>query len=232
MRHLVVGAEKLTEEVQQLCFEKFGLRVLEGYGATECSPVIAVNTPLAHRTGSVGEILPGMEYRVLPVPGVDQGGVLHVRGDNLMLGYLNDNGTVQQTASEAGEGWYNTGDVVAVENEFIKIQARLKRFAKVAGEMVSLETVERIAAAARPEYLHAATSYKDSMRGEIVLLFTEDKALSREQLQEAARRLGAPELALPRRIIHLDKIPLLANGKKDYLSLARRTQEMHAGVHA
>ena len=194
IKYLVVGAEKLTEDVQRLCMEKFGLRVFEGYGATECSPVIAVNTPLAARSGSVGELLPGMDYRIAPVEGVETGGVLHVHGDNVMLGYLKHDqpGVIQPPQSEFGSGWYNTGDVVTISDGFVKLQARLKRFAKVAGEMVSLELVERIASAAHPQSLHAASSYKDPRRGEVIVLFTQDKNLKRDTLQAAQREMGAP----------------------------------------
>jgi acyl-[acyl-carrier-protein]-phospholipid O-acyltransferase/long-chain-fatty-acid--[acyl-carrier-protein] ligase len=228
VRHLVVGAEKLTDDVRRLCVGKFGIRPLEGYGATECSPVIAVNTPLANRSGTVGEILPGMECRLAPVEGIADAGVLHVRGDNVMLGYLKQDqpGVIQPVGSEFGPGWYDTGDVVSLDDRFITIRSRLKRFAKVAGEMVSLELVERIAIEAQGAAAHAAVSYKETARGEAVVLFTEDRQLSREQLKTAARRIGAPELALPRRIHHLERIPVLGNGKKDYVALSKMAGEM------
>jgi acyl-[acyl-carrier-protein]-phospholipid O-acyltransferase / long-chain-fatty-acid--[acyl-carrier-protein] ligase len=230
LKYLVVGAEKLTEDVQRLCMEKFGVRALEGYGATECSPVIAVNTPLAVRPGTVGELLPGIEARVAQVEGVESGGVLHVRGENLMLGYLKHDqpGVIQPPHSEFGSGWYNTGDVVTVADGFVTLQARLKRFAKVAGEMVSLDLVERVASVAEPSALHAASAYKDSRRGEVIVLFTQDKNLKREGIQAAAREMGAPELAIPKRIIYLDRIPLLGNGKKDYIALGKMAQEAAA----
>jgi acyl-[acyl-carrier-protein]-phospholipid O-acyltransferase/long-chain-fatty-acid--[acyl-carrier-protein] ligase len=236
LKHLVVGAEKLTEDVRRICYDKFGLRVLEGYGATECSPVISVNTPLAARTGTVGEILPGLDYRVVPVAGLNGAGVLHVRGDNVMLGYLKHDkpGIIQPVASELGPGWYDTGDVVTVSQEFVSIEARLKRFAKIAGEMVSLELVERVAAEARPQSVHAATVYRDANRGEAIVLFTEDATLDREKLRETARRAGVAELALPRRVVHLPEIPLLGNGKRDYVTLSRMAAELtdRAGSYA
>jgi acyl-[acyl-carrier-protein]-phospholipid O-acyltransferase / long-chain-fatty-acid--[acyl-carrier-protein] ligase len=230
LKYLVVGAEKLTEDVQRLCMEKFGLRVYEGYGATECSPVIAVNTPIAARSGTVGELLPGIDYRIEPVEGVDNGGVLHVRGDNVMLGYLKHDqpGVIQPPESELGPGWYNTGDVVSMQDGFLKLQARLKRFAKVAGEMVSLELVERVASAAQPHAVHAASSYKDSRRGEVIVLFTQDRNLRRDTMQSAGREMGAPELAIPRRVIYLDRVPLLGNGKKDYVTLERMAHQLAA----
>jgi acyl-[acyl-carrier-protein]-phospholipid O-acyltransferase/long-chain-fatty-acid--[acyl-carrier-protein] ligase len=227
LRYVVVGAEKLTEDVARLCFEKFGLRPYEGYGATECSPVVAVNTPFATRMGTVGELLPGMEARIAPVPGIEKGGILHVRGDNVMLGYLRD-GVIQPPASEFGPGWYETGDVATIEDGFVTLQARLKRFAKVAGEMVSLEVVERIAAVARPDGVHAAVTIRDPGRGESIVLFSQDASLRRDELLAAARSIGAPEMAVPRRVVHMDKIPLLGNGKKDYVTLGRIVQETAA----
>jgi acyl-[acyl-carrier-protein]-phospholipid O-acyltransferase / long-chain-fatty-acid--[acyl-carrier-protein] ligase len=223
LRYVVVGAEKLTEDVARSCFEKFGLRPFEGYGATECSPVIAVNTPFATRLGSVGELLPGIEARIAPVPGIENGGILHVRGDNNMLGYLREGG-IESPASEFGAGWYETGDVVTIEDGFVTLQARLKRFAKIAGEMVSLEIVERIAGIARPNGLHASVTVRDPGRGESIVLVTQDSTLRRDELLTAARAMGAPEMAVPRRIVHMDKIPLLGNGKKDYVSLGRMVQ--------
>jgi acyl-[acyl-carrier-protein]-phospholipid O-acyltransferase/long-chain-fatty-acid--[acyl-carrier-protein] ligase len=226
VRHLVVGAEKLTDDVRRLCQDKFGLRVLEGYGATECSPVIALNTPLANRPGTVGEIVPGLEYRLAPVEGIDAGGLLHVRGDNVMLGYLRPERPGE--LDPVGE-WYNTGDVVDMSGDFITIRARLKRFAKVAGEMASLDLVEKIAIEADPRAQHASSSCKDTARGEAIVLFTEARDLDREKLKAAARRLGAPEYLIPRRIVPLDRIPLLGNGKKDYTTLARMAQEAGVG---
>ncbi len=227
LRRLVVGAEKLTDDVRRLCMDKFGLRVLEAYGATECSPGIAISSPLAYRPGAVGELLPGMEYRLTPVDGIEEGGLLHLRGDNVMLGYLRPDrpGEIQPAQSELGPGWYNTGDVASVSGEYVTIHSRLKRFAKVAGEMVALELVERIAGEAQPNAVHAAIAADDAERGEAIVLFSEDAGLDRERMKAAARLLGAPEIAAPRRIVHIGKIPLLGNGKKDYAALAKLARE-------
>ncbi|HUS07503.1 MAG TPA: bifunctional acyl-ACP--phospholipid O-acyltransferase/long-chain-fatty-acid--ACP ligase [Bryobacteraceae bacterium] len=234
IRHLVVGAEKLTEDVQKLCFEKFGVRPLEGYGATECSPVLSVNTPMAYRPGTVGELLPGIEHRLQPVPGIENGGALHVRGPNVMLGYFKEDkpGEIQPPRSEFGDGWYNTGDIVSMDGGFVTLQGRIRRFAKVAGEMVSLELVERIAAAAEPRFLHASASIKDASRGEAIILLTLDATLQRERLQASARAIGAPEIAVPRRIIYIEKMPLLGNGKKDYVALSKMANQLTEGRSA
>jgi len=146
-----------------------------------------------------------------------------------MLGYLRPDGSIEPPRSVFGEGWYRTGDVVCIDNEgYVTIVGRVKRFAKVAGEMVSLEITEGIAREASPQFAHAAVSSAGAARGEMVVLFTEDAQLRREQLQQAARAMGAPELALPRRIVFLPRIPLLGNGKKDYVTLTRMAAEEKA----
>jgi acyl-[acyl-carrier-protein]-phospholipid O-acyltransferase/long-chain-fatty-acid--[acyl-carrier-protein] ligase len=222
LRYVVAGAEKLSDTVRNLWFEKFGLRIFEGYGATETAPVLAVNTPMAYRSGSVGNLLPGIESRLVPVPGIGQGGILHVRGPNVMAGYLKSDrpGVLQPPASELGEGWYETGDVVEIDDDgFVRIVGRVKRFAKIAGEMVSLEVVEKLALAASPDLAHAASSQPDTSKGEALVLFTTDAALNREQLSSKARQLGMPELAVPRKIQLVDALPLLGTGKVDYVAL-------------
>ena len=220
LRYVIAGAEKLSDPVRTLWYEKFGLRVLEGYGVTETAPVLAVNTPMAYRTGTVGQFLPGIEHHLLSVPGVEHGGLLCVRAPNLMSGYLRFEapGVLEPpSVDELGAGWYNTGDIVSVDEQgFVRILGRLKRFAKVAGEMVSLETVESIARAASPYQEHAATNLPDAQRGEQIVLLTTDESLARAQLSDAAKRLGMPDLAVPRRIQWVDAIPILGTGKTDY----------------
>ena len=219
LRYVVAGAEKLNEAVRCLWIEKFGIRILEGYGITECAPVVAVNVPMVCQIGSVGKLLPGIEYEIEAVSGISQGGALHVRGPNVMKGYfLFDQPGVLQPP--AGEGWYATGDIVERDDEgFIYIRGRQKRFAKIAGEMISLEVVEKIATSAAPGASHAASTRSDAAKGEALVLFTTAPTLNREDLLNAARQLGAPELAVPRLIRHLEAIPLLGSGKTDYVRL-------------
>jgi acyl-[acyl-carrier-protein]-phospholipid O-acyltransferase/long-chain-fatty-acid--[acyl-carrier-protein] ligase len=234
LRYVVAGAEKLSEDVRRLWIEKFGIRVLEGYGVTECAPVIAVNVPMACRIGSVGQIAPGMQYELEPVPGIENAGVLHVTGPNVMKGYLlyEKPGEIQPPES-IHEGWYSTGDIVHVdEDEFVHIRGRVKRFAKIAGEMISLEVVERLAAVASAGFAHAASTRSDAAKGEALVLFTTDPGLRREQLGAAAKSSGAPELAVPRVIQFVSEIPLLGTGKTDYVQLKKRAEATAAAASA
>ena len=227
LRYVIAGAEKLSESVRSAWFEKFGLRIFEGYGATETAPVLAVNTPMAYRSGTVGQLLPGLHAKLMPVAGIDRGGVLHVSGPNLMSGYLKWDrpGVLQTPSSEAGDGWYDTGDVIELDDDgFVRIVGRVKRFAKVAGEMISLETVEKLATAASPAAQHAASTQPDPARGETIVLFTTDSALGRDALQAAARERGAPEIAVPRKIVVVDALPLLGTGKTDYVTLKQMAE--------
>ena len=224
LRYVVAGAEKLNEEVRKTWMEKFGIRILEGYGSTECAPVLAVNTPMANRSGTVGPLLPGLQPKLEAVPGIERGGLLSVKGPNVMLGYyMYDNPGVLKAPEE---GWYSTGDIVDIEDGgFVRILGRVKRFAKIAGEMVSLETVEHIANTASPETQQAASTQADAQRGENIVLFTTNPALSREMLQTAAKTLGSPELAVPRKIVTVKALPLLGTGKTDYVTLKTMAEQ-------
>ncbi|MBK9161492.1 MAG: bifunctional acyl-ACP--phospholipid O-acyltransferase/long-chain-fatty-acid--ACP ligase [Nitrosomonadales bacterium] len=222
LRYVIAGAEKLSDAVRGIWFEKFGIRIFEGYGATETAPVLSVNTPMTYRTGTVGHLLPGIEHRIEPVPGIEDGGLLHVRGPNLMSGYLRFErpGELEPPSSSMGAGWYSTGDIVNIDGDgFLKIVGRVKRFAKVAGEMVSLEVVEKMAVLASPGGTHAASTQADPQRGETIVLFTTDAGLTRDVLQTVARDNGWPEIAVPRKIQRVDALPLLGTGKLDYMTL-------------
>ena len=223
-RVVVSGGEKLHPEVAQLWSRKFGLRIMEGYGATECGPTLSLNTPLSYREETVGRFLPGVESRIVPVAGIARGGALHVRSPNLMNGYYfyEQPGVLHPPRSEVAAGWYNTGDVVELDADgYVTILGRVKRFAKIAGEMVSLELVERIAYAASGAHKHAATVEQLSGRGESTVLFTTDAGLDRIALVKAAQTIGAQELAVARRIVKVASLPLLGSGKTDYVTLNR-----------
>jgi acyl-[acyl-carrier-protein]-phospholipid O-acyltransferase/long-chain-fatty-acid--[acyl-carrier-protein] ligase len=222
VRYVISGGEKLNPEVQRIYQESFGLRVFEGYGATECGPAISLGTPQRHRPGTVGAFLAGVESRLVPVAGIAQGGVLHVRSPNVMLGYLLPDrpGELQPPASELGPGWYCMGDVVDIDEDgFVTVLGRLKRFAKVAGEMVALELVERLAHECSPQHQHAAAVGMAGDRGETTVLFTTDPQLDRMRLHQTARQLGAQDLAVAREIVLVSALPVLGSGKTDYVAL-------------
>ncbi|MFO1435986.1 MAG: AMP-binding protein [Gammaproteobacteria bacterium] len=219
LRYVIAGAERLQPETRKLWSEKFGIRIMEGYGATEASPVVAVNTPVANKAGSVGRFISGIEYYLEPVDGVAQGGRLVIRGPNIMRGYLyhGSDGDIVPPATQRGAGWYDTGDIVDVDPEgYVHILGRAKRFAKVGGEMISLAVVEEIAAAAWPETTHAAVAVADAKKGEIVVLVTQKAQADRRGFLAQAQKLGASELHVPRRFIHLAEMPVLGTGKLDY----------------
>jgi acyl-[acyl-carrier-protein]-phospholipid O-acyltransferase/long-chain-fatty-acid--[acyl-carrier-protein] ligase len=219
LEFIVCGAEKVREETHNLIAERFGdVPVLEGYGATEASPVIAVNKPLDNRRGTVGGLLPGMEARLEPVEGIPGGGKLYVRGPNIMTGYLTPGGGVEHPQ----DGWHDTGDVVSMTpDDWIKIQGRVKRFAKVGGEMVSLTAAEDLACAVWPNARHAVVSMPDPKKGERLILVTDWRDADASPLIAHAQAIGAPEIAVPRKIIRVMEIPLLGTGKTDYVALQR-----------
>ena len=220
LRMAVCGAERLRDETRAFLRKKCGVTLLEGYGVTEAAPVLAANQVEANHPGTVGRLLPGMEMRLEPVEGISGAGQLHVRGPNIMLGYLKPDAPGKIVAPEGG--WYNTGDIVAIDEEgFIAIRGRLKRFAKIGGEAVSLVVVENIAGALWPDGSHAAVAVPDERKGEQIVLVTNAPEASRVAMVGWAQNHGVTELALPRRLILVDTIPLLATGKTDYLSLQK-----------
>ncbi|MBV9571204.1 MAG: AMP-binding protein [Alphaproteobacteria bacterium] len=228
VRLAVCGAERLREETRALLVRKQGLELLEGYGVTEASPVIAANQPGANRHGTVGHLMQGIEARLEPVEGMPNAGRLQVKGPNIMLGYVlaGRPGIIQPPPN----GWHDTGDIVSIDEEgFITIRGRLKRFAKLGGEIVSLAVVENCASALWPEHRHASVAVPDSRKGEQIVLVTTCPGASRADVLGWAQDHGVPEIAVPRRIVHVDEVPILGTGKTDYVRVqslaAERLQE-------
>ncbi len=227
MRYLFAGAERVRDETKILYAERFGVRILEGYGATETAPVMALNTLMHSRPGTVGRLLPGVEHRLVPVPGIAGGGALSVRGPNIMLGYLHA-ATPGELQSPPG-GWYDTGDIVDIGPDgFVAITGRAKRFAKIAGEMVSMAVAEALIASLWPDSLHAVLAVPDARKGEALMLVTTRAGATIADILAQARARGVPELSVPRTILERDTLPLLASGKIDYPALQRETKSNHA----
>ena len=227
MRYVVAGAEKLQENTRQIWADKFGIRILEGYGATETSPITSVNTPMYYKAGSVGRFMPAMEYKLETIPGINDAGQLHVKGPNIMLGYLlaDNPGVLVLPESIYGKGWHDTGDIVNVDNEgFISIRGRSKRFAKVGGEMVSLTAVEQLAINAWPDAHHAAISIVDAKKGEQIILVTTQKQAVISDLIAASP--GISNISIPKKILIVDSIPVMATGKINYPAVLNLTNEL------
>jgi acyl-[acyl-carrier-protein]-phospholipid O-acyltransferase/long-chain-fatty-acid--[acyl-carrier-protein] ligase len=226
LRYLFAGAEKLQEKTSEIWMHKFGVRIIEGYGATECSPCVSANTPLRPQPNSVGRLLPGIEYRFEAVPGISdteggKAGRLFVRGPNIMRGYLNPEPNAQ---FQSLNGWYDTGDIARVDDHgFLQILGRLKRFAKISGEMVSLTAVEDALSGAFPHYglkfAVAIVSRPDEEKGERLLAVTNEGRLTLEEVRNAIRARGLNNLAVPRDIQVVQEIPRLGSGKVNYREL-------------
>ncbi len=220
LRHIFAGAERVRDETRRTYAEKFGLRIMEGYGATEAGPVIAVNTPMHFQAGSVGRLLPGIEVKLEAVPGIDEGGRLSIRGPNIMAGYLKADSPGVLQPPEGG--WHDSGDIVTIDKPgFVVIRGRAKRFAKIGGEMVSLPAVEGYAAKVWPGAEHAVVTRPDARKGEQLVLFTTQQGATAGDLQAWGRANGVAELAIPRDIRVIDALPVLGTGKLDYVTMGQ-----------
>jgi len=218
-RYVVAGAEKLQEDTFSLWMEKFGIRIYQGYSVTETSPVISVNTPMQHRIGTVGRLLPAMQCRVDPVEGIDAGGNLVVRGPNVMPGYLlhNSEGEISFPFTDHGDGWYDTGDIADIDADgYITILGRAKRFAKIGGEMISLTAVEDIAMQVWPQFNHAAVNLPDERKGEKIILITDYAQCTRKSFREFVKQHKYSEMVTPKQILFTREFPVLGTGKINY----------------
>ena len=218
IRYVFAGAEKLKDATSQLWMDRFGVRIFEGYGATETSPVLSLNTPMKCLKGSVGQLLPGIQARLEDVPGIDIGKRLFVKGPNIMKGYLLHEAPGKLKPLKGG--WYDTGDIVEIdEHDFIHIQGRAKRFAKIAGEMISLSAVEVLLQTMNENEEYAIIAVPDDRKGEKLVLFTTATKLTSVECIAFAKSQGFSELMVPKEIVHLEDLPLLGSGKIDYVAL-------------
>ena len=229
VRYVLAGAEPVKDATRRLYMEKFGVRILEGYGVTETAPVLAINTPMFNRFGTVGRIMPGMRAKLEKIPGIEEGGRLHVSGPNIMLGYLRaENPGVLEPVKD---GWHDTGDIVVIDDEgYIAIKGRAKRFAKIGGEMVSLAAVESLAAECWPGSLSAVASLPDPRKGERLVLVTDNPKATRGQFHAFAKEKGANELMLPSDVLVVGKMPVLGSGKVDFVGVTALVREQAAGL--
>jgi acyl-[acyl-carrier-protein]-phospholipid O-acyltransferase/long-chain-fatty-acid--[acyl-carrier-protein] ligase len=224
IRLIVAGAEPVKDSTRQTYMERFGVRILEGYGVTETAPVLAMNTPIANRSGTVGRLSPLMQARLEPVAGISEGGRLFVKGPNVMLGYFRtENPGVLESPAD---GWHDTGDIVAIDSAgYITIKGRAKRFAKIGGEMISLSAVEQLAAELWPDAMSGATTVPDARKGERLILVTTKSDPKRSDFLAFARSRGASEMMVPTEVLILEKLPLLGSGKIDNVALTNFVRE-------
>lgn len=220
LRIAVCGAERVKDETRAAAARRFGFEVLEGYGVTEGSPVLAANQPGDIRAGTVGKLLPGVVARLEPVEGLSNGKRLFVRGPNIMQGYITPD--APGVVTPPTDGWHDTGDIVAFDDDgYMSIRGRMKRFAKVGGEMISLAVVENCATAVWPDNLHAAAILPDDRKGEQIVLVTDRQSPDRSLLLGWAQNHGVPELAVPKKIVSVAEVPVLGTGKLDYIAIQR-----------
>jgi len=224
VRYVFAGAEKLKDETRRLWSEKYGVRIFEGYGATETAPGITTNTPMHNKAGTVGRLLPGIKHSIEPVPGIDEGGKLIVSGPNIMKGYLLSDNPGMLVPPE--DGLYDTGDIVDIDEEgYVSIKGRAKRFAKIAGEMVSLTAVEKFIADIYPDNQHAVVSIPDTKKGEALVLVTDCKGANKQDIIAHVKKHGIGDLSAPKDIRIVDDVPLLGTGKLDYVTVQKLVEE-------
>lgn len=224
IRMVVAGAEPVRAETRKIWHERFGAEIVEGFGMTEASPVIAVNSATHSREGSVGRLLPGISIRLEEVEGLQEGGRLWISGPNVMLGYMTSDrpGELQPLAGD----WHDTGDIVSIDREgFMTIRGRARRFAKIAGEMVSLGAIEMLASALWPEEKHAVVGVPDRKRGERIVLVTTAETADRNALRQYGKKSGAAEIMVPNDVLKVREIPVLGSGKTDYAGVRRMAME-------
>jgi acyl-[acyl-carrier-protein]-phospholipid O-acyltransferase/long-chain-fatty-acid--[acyl-carrier-protein] ligase len=215
LRILLCGSERIKEKTHKKFLNEFGVRIYEGYGVSEAAPVTCVSSQMNYRLGACGNFLPGIETKLTPVQGVENGGVLNIKGPNIMMGYLlADNPGVLVPPPE---GWHNTGDIVEVDRDkFVWIKGRFKRFAKIGGEMLSLVAIEEVVNQLWPGRPQAVMAVSDEKKGERLILVTEEENPDLIKLREALKEAGFPDIAAVRQFVRMEKVPLNPVGKLNF----------------
>jgi acyl-[acyl-carrier-protein]-phospholipid O-acyltransferase / long-chain-fatty-acid--[acyl-carrier-protein] ligase len=228
LRYVFSGADALQKRTVDYYRSRFQLTIYEGYGATETSGPIAVNTPDHHLLGSVGQLLPGLNAQWHKVTGCRDAAHLFVSGPNVMLGYV-DAKDPKKISSLVG-GWYQTGDLAVIDQSgFIKLKGRLKRFIKVGGEMISLSSIESYALDLWPDHHHVAIARRHDQHKAFVLLFSSCATASKTAWRIYAQEKKIAPLYWPKRIHCVDQMPLLASGKVDFAALNRLCDDLNEG---
>lgn len=234
VRFMFGGAEAVKADTRDMWMERLGIRVMEAYGSTECSPVVTANNRIFNRFGSIGKLLPAMQYRIEKVDGIEKGGELVVKGPNVMMGYIMPDNPGVLVPLDGG--WYHTGDVVEIDEiGFIYIKDRIKRFAKIGGEMVSLNAVDTMVRKAyewmsqdnenSEMFSYGVVAIPHESKGEQIVLVTNNKMVTQEGLHSYIKNNGMSELYLPRIIMFKDKLPVFATGKADNVTLKKEVLE-------
>ncbi len=225
IRYVFAGAEKLQESTRKKWVDNFGIRIFEGYGTTETSPILSINTPMHYQPGTVGRMMPGITYLLNPVPGIKMGGQLLVSGPNIMQGYY----SVEQPGViiPPRNGWYDTGDIVSIDGAgYITIRGRIKRFAKIAGEMVSLTAVETTIYEVWAHHTHAVVQIPDPKKGEQLVLVTTYPDANRTDIVKYVLQHQISKLNIPKTILTIHEMPVLPTGKTNYLELQEWVESM------
>ena len=226
LKYVVAGAERLRSDVKEKYKNKFNITLLEGYGATETSPVISLNTPEFIKEGSTGKLLPLMEARIKKVEGIEEGGSLMVKGPNVMSGYL-----IHGRGFVSNDEWYDTGDIAKIDEEgYIFILSRLKRFSKIAGEMVSLNKVEELAFQCFNDSSFFAVAVPDKRKGEKIILFTTKEDVQEKEYKKFIKLHKISSLYIPTTIEYIEKAPILGAGKINYIELENIAKELKIGL--
>ncbi len=244
VHHAVTGAERLPEAVSREFRERFGVDLMEGYGCTELSPVVAVNThdyvaesihQVGHKPGTIGHPLPGVAVRVVdPDTGEilppNTSGLLLVRGPNQMTGYWQK---PELTESVLRDGWYVTGDIARIDEDgFITITDRLSRFSKIGGEMVPHIKIEEAIEGILLDGSCAVASVPDDIKGERLAVLIAHSSMSPAEIRKRLQETGLPPLWIPKvdDIFAVDEIPALGTGKRDLAGIQRRLRELARNI--